>query len=152
EWPGAENEVSKVIKARVIAFDGTSLSNEWIDWIRLLNWPDGAEYVSDNIPAKMYPGEKGTFEIRMRNVGSADWSESTKHSIEIVGAFAEKSRFVYLASGERIASGDVWTARVPLEAPIIPGRYRTRWIMNHTDVAWFGPIVERTISIAKGMK
>jgi N-acetylmuramoyl-L-alanine amidase len=104
------------------------------------------EYVSDDIPATMGPGEVRTVHITMRNRGVV-WNEA--HAIRL-GAVDDSDPFV--ASDRVTISGDVapgqeYTFTLTFTAPTTTGTYVTDWRMVREAVTWFGVTLTKSVIV-----
>ena len=104
------------------------------------------EYVSDDIPAQLAPGETRQVHIAFRDKGVV-WNEA--HAIRL-GAVGDSDPFSaatrYVISGD-IAPGSTYTFTLSFTAPTTPGNYVTDWQMVRDGVTWFGATVTRSINV-----
>lgn len=106
-----------------------------------------AEVVSDTLPATMQPGEIRQAQLTFRNRGVL-WDPGRGYklgAVEDSDPFSTQTR--YTLAGE-VAPGDTVTFTVTLRAPLTPGPWHTDWRMLQESVAWFGPTIERDITVA----
>lgn len=104
------------------------------------------EYVTDDIPAQMAPGETRQAHITFRNRGVA-WSEARAFRLGAVGdsdPFSTQTR--YAISGV-VPPGGEYTFTITLTAPTEPGYYLTDWQMVRDGYTWFGATVSKSINV-----
>lgn len=114
---------------------------------------DDARLVSDSLPATLQCGRSLDVEVVMENLGTNTWSVAGEQRL---GLLVPSDPFSLTGEarvpvGERLAveSGASYTFHRTLAAPTVPGVYVTRMQMVHEHVAWFGPVVERTIEVVE---
>lgn len=104
------------------------------------------EYVSDDIPATMTPGEVRTVHITMRNRGVV-WNEA--HAIRL-GAVDDSDPFSAATrvtiSGD-VAPGQEYTFAISFTAPTTTGTYVTDWRMVRDAVTWFGATLTKNVLV-----
>ncbi len=105
-----------------------------------------SEYVSDDIPATMAPGEVRQVHITMRNKGGV-WSEARAFRLGAVGdtdPFSTATR--YTIAGEVGPSGE-YTFALNFTAPTTEGDYLTDWQMVRDGVTWFGATLSHPVHV-----
>ena len=107
------------------------------------------EYVSDDIPAEMNPGEVKTVHITFRNRGVL-WTEAK--SIRL-GAVGDSDPFTTVTrqtiSGE-VGPNTTYQFTMTFTAPTTPGPYVTDWRMVRDGVTWFGATRTKTVQVTGG--
>ena len=103
------------------------------------NGPDDAQFVSQNVPATMTPGQSYSVSVTMQNTGAGTWSPASLHRL----------------GSQNLPDNTVWgLSRVELPGPVAPGasvtftfnviapaasgRYNFQWRMLRGDNVWFG--------------
>ncbi len=107
---------------------------------------DRAQLVAATLPASLPCGATFNAAVTMQNLGSTTWTAAGGYKL---GAVGDSDPFVVngvpggarllLPSGVAVAPGQSHTFTFTLQAPSLPGTYRTDWRMVHEGVRWFGP-------------
>ena len=104
------------------------------------------EYVSDDIPASVAPGETREVHITFRNRGVV-WNDARAIRLGAVDdsdPFSTATR--YNISGN-VAPGQTYTFTLSFTAPTTVGNYVTDWRMVRDGVTWFGPTLSKAIAV-----
>ena len=115
-------------------------------------FPDYAEFIRQNIPENLEPGESVDIFIVMKNASSTVWSKEDGYQIkdcffpESVWGVSE----VTLDPGEAVNPDEHTTFTFTITAPEVSGDYDFQWQMfNATEEIWFGdktPLVKIAVS------
>jgi len=107
---------------------------------------DTASYVSDTIPARMYPGRTYPVSVTMRNSGYMPWDPG-RHRLGAVGdsdPFAAARQ--YISGGVTVGAGEPYTWTFQM-TPTTPGNYVTDWRLVQEGVCWFGDTLTREVEV-----
>lgn len=114
-------------------------------WLRIENdraWY-AAEYRPDAPSIAVGAGQTVELGLRVRNVGSLDWSASDHATylghewLAPSGAFIVEGPQIRL--GRDVPRGSEWALRIPIRAPAVPGRYTLRWQLGGEGFTWSRP-------------
>jgi hypothetical protein len=114
------------------------------DYLQRRNTPrtNGAAFVSQDVPRSMAANGTYTAKVKMRNVGTGDWSRTTNHKL---GTQAPQDNTVWtggnrvwLPSGVTVTPGQDYEFSFTITAPATPGLYQFQWRMVQESVEWFG--------------
>jgi glucose/arabinose dehydrogenase len=98
---------------------------------------NGAQFVSQSVPAVMQPGQEVQVSIRFRNSGTTTWDGGT-----FLGSWNPHDNFVWgrnrAALGASVAPGQEHTVTFTVTAPPTPGQYNFQWRIVQEFVEWFG--------------
>jgi len=104
---------------------------------------NGAEFVSQKVPATMTTGQTYSVQIVMKNTGTTSWTNTGTTPFKL-GSQNPQDNFTWgtgrvaLAPGETIAPEASRTFTFNVTAPATPGTYNFQWQMLQETVAWFG--------------
>lgn len=110
------------------------------------------ELVSENIPSVMEPGKTYNVSLKLKNTGAETWTASNKHRLgldyvsESYKLFGLEGR-AYLNSNTSIKSGETATFNLTIKAPTTVGNYSLDFKMLKEGVTWFGPTINKKISV-----
>jgi len=108
----------------------------------------------------MSAGAPGTFEVVMRNDGTATWDDQFR--LGTVGDMAgDGSRFeelagypdvgrIHLAAGATVAPGQTYAFRFAIVAPTASRAYDVKFRMVHENVQWFGDTATQAVTVTGG--
>ncbi|WP_375770173.1 NBR1-Ig-like domain-containing protein [Archangium gephyra] len=102
---------------------------------------DDAQFVSQNVPTTLNPGETRSVSITLRNSGSSTWTQASNLKL---GSQSPQDNTLWgdgrvlLSSTDSIAPGQQKTFTFNITAPGTPGTYPFQWRMLREYVAWFG--------------
>ncbi len=124
------------------------LKNYWNQRIAYLRSQVGssaindAQYVSQNVPASMTPGQTVTVTVTMRNTGTTTWTDANGYRLGSQNPMDNTtwgSDRISMPAGSSIAPGQQvafsWTVTAPAA-----GTYNFQWQMRQSGVEWFGPL------------
>ncbi|MEM9290992.1 MAG: penicillin-insensitive murein endopeptidase [Acidobacteriota bacterium] len=114
---------------------------------------NNARVVSYDLPQSLACGESYTANITLENIGSTTWTRDLPGGGYKLGARNDDDPFValqrvWLPEGVTVAPGQVYVFSLPMIAPTAPGTYLTDWQMVEEWVAWFGPVVQRQVTVS----
>ena len=104
--------------------------------------------VSDTIPGHMPPGSKTTVQVTVRNDGVHTWTAAKNYKLGAKGGndhFAASRHL--LPNGASVAPGETVTFSFTMTAPTEKGEYPTKWRMLREAVTWFGPTLNKQITV-----
>jgi len=111
---------------------------------------NGAQFVSETIPAKMSPGQTTTYTVQMKNTGNTAWFPGSNHSLAVLdGAcmgFAPGNRLTVRA-GESVMPGQNYSFFVHLTAPGDVGPCGIQFRMVEEFVEFFGDTVSAEVNV-----
>ncbi|GAB2859570.1 hypothetical protein GCM10027277_30120 [Pseudoduganella ginsengisoli] len=100
---------------------------------------NGAEFVSQNVPTSMTPGQSYTVPVTMRNSGTTTWTAANAYKLGSQNPGDNSTwgtgRVDVVGS---VLPGQQYTFQVPAKAPTTPGTYNFQWKMVREFVEWFG--------------
>lgn len=102
------------------------------------------EYVSDNIPTTMTPGQSYNVSVTYRNRGVC-WLSTRNFRLGAVGDNNPFGAFTRVNLSGTIRPGDTYTFNFTLTAPAQGGTFTAAWRMVRDGYAWFGPTVSKTV-------
>ncbi len=99
---------------------------------------NNAEFVSQNVPATMYVGEKYNVSVTVRNSGTTTWTAAEGYRLgsqnpQDGGTWGGRQ---YLTAS--VAPGQQYTFNFTVTAPSPIGSYNFQWQMLREGVTWFG--------------
>jgi hypothetical protein len=105
---------------------------------------NGAQFVSQKVPASMIAGQTYSVFVMMKNTGTADWAEESGYRLgsqnprdnDIWGAGGR----VDLLASESVAVRSIKIFNFNIIAPSVPGNYDFQWKMLRENVEWFGDV------------
>jgi hypothetical protein len=100
-----------------------------------------AEFVSQDVPESLAPGENATARVTMRNTGNTTWSEEAEYRLGSQNPQDNtlwNSGRIRLPAGVSVAPGGTHTFEFSITAPTTPGNYDFQWRMLQERVEWFG--------------
>ena len=117
---------------------------------------NGAQFVSQSVPASMTAGQSYNVSVTMKNMGTNTWTKSAGYKLGSQNPadnslWLGSSNRVYLADADAVATGQQKTFSFSVTAPAAPGTYNFQWKMVQEGVAWFGGLstnVSVTVQIA----
>ena len=117
-----------------------------------------AKILWHNIPRAMLPGDTINATVVVRNTGNAQWSNAEEFKFgQQEGAdpvvFGENRYFIDDSKDDIPELGGIFRGRtitfnLEIIAPETEGVYSTHWGMVQEYVAWFGDILEKTITVS----
>ncbi|MGG7178103.1 NBR1-Ig-like domain-containing protein [Clostridium paraputrificum] len=135
-----------------VAYDFTDASLK-LDPINNLKVLD-AQVISENIPTSMEAGKTYPVSITVKNTGSETWTQGNLIRLGVnptSNAFGVNYRQL-LSSSASIATGQTATFNFNMIAPSSPGSYPISVQMLKEGVAWFGPKVEKSITVTSTLQ
>lgn len=101
---------------------------------------NGAEFVSQVVPANMTPRRLYDVSVTMKNTGTSTWSPAREYRL---GAQNPRDNTVWSSSNRvaltaTVAPGQQHQFRFTVLAPATPGTHAFQWQMVQDGVAWFG--------------
>ena len=111
---------------------------------------DDASFQTATLPSALSCGETVTAAIAMRNTGTATWTRADGYKLGTVDdsdPFHPHTTRVWLSDEDSVATGEVWTFEMELQAPDEAGTYTTDWRMVHEAVQWFGEALTQEIVV-----
>jgi hypothetical protein len=101
-----------------------------------------AQFITQNMPSSMQPGEKRTVTVRMKNTGSATWTRAGGYKLGTQNprdnTLWTGTTRVYLSASDRVEPGQAKSFTFQVTAPNQPGTYNFQWQMVQEGVEWFG--------------
>ena len=136
--PGTHNLQWRMLREGA-GFFGQPSANAVVNVLPLGTKGNVAAFVSQNVPTLMAPGSTALATITLRNVGTNDWAEATKHrlcSINPLDNGTWNLRRVYL--GNVVPPGALYTFTFAIRAPATAGNYNFQWMMVQETIERFG--------------
>jgi alkylated DNA repair dioxygenase AlkB len=104
---------------------------------------NGAQFVSQNVPVAMQPGQTYTVSVTMRNTGTTTWIDDPTNPYRLGSQNPQDNMTwgmnrVSLPPGASIAPGQDGTYTWDVTAPSTAGTYAFQWQMRQSGVEWFG--------------
>lgn len=103
---------------------------------------NNAVYVSQDVPATMYPGQTASVSVTMRNTGGTTWATggANPHGL---GSYNPADNTIWrtstrVALGAAVGPGQEKTFTFTITAPQTPGTYNFQWRMVQESREWFG--------------
>jgi RHS repeat-associated protein len=101
---------------------------------------NNAQFISQNVPTAMAPGQTYPVSVTMRNVGTSTWS--TAHGFKL-GTQNPQDNTVWtgatrVALPQSVAPGQDVTFAFNVTAPSTPGLHNFQWRMVREGYEWFG--------------
>ena len=130
-------------------FFGQPSANAAVNVLPLGTKGNAATFVSQNVPTLMAPGSTALATITLRNVGTNNWSEATKHrlcSINPLDNGTWNLRRVYL--GNVVPPGALYTFTFAIRAPATAGNYNFQWMMVQETIERFGETPNVVIQVS----
>ena len=103
--------------------------------------PSKAQFVSQQVPAVVNPGQSYAVQVTMKNTGTTTWTAAQGYKL---GSFNPRDNFTWgsnrvrLPSGASVAPGASHTFVFNVTAPTAAGTYDFQWQMLQEGVARFG--------------
>lgn len=102
---------------------------------------DGAQFVSQSVPATMSTGQSATVSVTMKNTGTTTWAVGSAYKL---GSQNPADNYTWrstnrVAPASSVAPGQQYTFTFAITAPSTAGTYNFRWQMIREYVSWFGP-------------
>ena len=103
--------------------------------------PNGAQYISQSVPASMFAGQSYSVTVTMKNNGGTTWTPASSYRL---GSQNPGDNTVWgagrvnLGGGDSIGSGVSKSFTFNAVAPATPGTYNFQWRMVQDGVEWFG--------------
>ncbi len=114
---------------------------------------DNAQFVSQNVPLTLQPGEHRQVSIKMKNNGTTTWTRAGGYKLGTQNpqdnTLWTGGTRILLSSTDSIGQGQSKTFTFDITAPTTPGTYDFQWRMVREGIHWFGgytPNVEITVS------
>jgi hypothetical protein len=117
---------------------------------------DDAQFVVQNVPTSLAPGQIITVSVYMKNTGTATWTPAQKYRLGSENPNNNMTwgiRRAELPAGTTVAPGGTAIFNFDIKAPTTPGTYDFQWRMVHEVVTWFGqmtPNVKITVAEPQG--
>ncbi len=103
---------------------------------------DNAQFISQNVPTTLQPGEQRQVSITMKNNGGTTWTRAGGYKLGTQNpqdnTLWTGGTRIYLSSSDSIAPGQSKTFTFNITAPTTPGTYNFQWRMVREGVHWFG--------------
>jgi hypothetical protein len=103
---------------------------------------DDAEFVSQDVPNLIAPGQVVQVSITLENTGTSTWTRAAGYKLGAQNPQDNKTwtggTRIYLDPSETITPGQRKTFTFKITAPSKPGLYPFQWRMVHEGVRWFG--------------
>jgi len=144
-------------------FTDWRMVREWVGWFGTTasRWVsvtcqdvDASQIVSVNMPSTLSCGQTYNASITMKNVGTTPWTRDLPgggFKLAAVGSndpFVNPNARVWLPTGTTVAPGQNHTFNFTMTAPQQGGTYQSQWRMVRELVAFFGPIVDRSVQVS----
>jgi hypothetical protein len=104
--------------------------------------PDNSEFISQNVPDVLQPGQKTQITITMENTGDSTWTRVAGFKLGSQDPQDNKlwaaSTRIYLDPADSVAPGERKTFTFEITAPSEPGLYPFQWRMVREGIGWFG--------------
>ncbi|AVR98215.1 NBR1-Ig-like domain-containing protein [Pseudoduganella armeniaca] len=133
--PGSYNFQWRMLREQVEWF-GAASTNVVVNVVAPSN---GAQFVSQSVPATMATGQSYPVSVTMKNTGSTTWTAGTAFALGSENPqdnYTWGTQRVYL--GSAVAPGQQTTFTFTAKAPSSPGTYPFQWKMVQEYVEWFG--------------
>ena len=143
--PGVYNLQWRMLREGA-GFFGQPSGNVAVDVLPFGTKGNAAAFVSQNVPTLLAPGATALATITLRNVGTNDWAEATKHrlcSINPLDNGTWNLRRVYL--GNVVPPGAVYTFTFAIRAPATAGNYNFQWMMVQETIERFAEITPNVV-------
>ena len=98
--------------------------------IPIVAYPNSAEFISQEVPATMPPGNSSSVQIELKNTGTTSWTKDANYKLVYTVDSAMNTwgpGVVELEEGDSIAPGDSKTFTFDITAPTTEGVYRFQW-------------------------
>lgn len=102
---------------------------------------NNAQFVSQNVPTQMSPGQRARVSITIKNTGQTTWKEPYWYRLGSQNPQGNKTwgiGRVLLPANVSVAPGQTYTFSFTITAPETPGTYNFQWRMLQEQVEWFG--------------
>jgi RHS repeat-associated protein len=96
---------------------------------------NNAEFVSQDVPTIMQPGQTYPISVTMRNTGDTVWPAASNYKLAGIGNLTS----LRFATASAVPAGQTVTFTFNLTAPSGVAIYTSRWRMVAENVEWFGP-------------
>ena len=143
--PGGTKTINETVTT--VAGAGVSVPGSAVEQI------NNAEFVSQNVPIVMIPGQTYPISITIKNTGNTTWPSSSTYKLGTQNpqdnTIWRSSNRVELSSA--VNPGQLATFNFTVTAPATPGIYNFQWKMVREFVEWFGgatPNVEIVVNAA----
>ena len=143
--PGTYNLQWQMIREGA-GFFGQPSGNVPLDIVPLGTKGNAAAFVSQSVPTLLAPGATALATVTLRNVGTNNWSEATKHrlcSINPLDNGTWNLRRAYL--GNTVPPGALYTFTFAIRAPATPGNYNFQWMMVQETIERFAEITPNVV-------
>ena len=116
-----------------------------------------AKILWNNIPDEMLPGETITAKVIVRNAGNEQWNAANNFKFGQQDSdtdFFGSNRYLIddtqsdISEYGGIFRGRAMTFNLEIVAPETEGEFIAHWQMLQEDVAWFGDVLEKTITVS----
>ncbi len=103
--------------------------------------PDYSKFISQEVPDKMFAGEKYEVSITMKNTSFRKWSKEDGYSLKMESPeniFSWNNNLQEIADSEKVEYGEEVVFKFNVGAPLEPGVYNFQWRMFNEERGWFG--------------
>ncbi len=107
---------------------------------------DNSQFVSQNVPTQMNPGETKSVTITMKNTGTTTWDDIGRYATEYkLGSQNPQDNKIFVSTARAglsvpVSPGGTTAFTFTITAPITPGIYNFQWRMVREYVGWFGDL------------
>ena len=142
--PGTYTTDWQMYKER-IAWFGQKLVRKVV----VVNPTKSSVMISNNLPARMLPGQSYHASIVVKNTGTDTWTAAKNYKLAPMGYSDPFNKYkLVLAPSDNIKPGQTKNFTFTMKAPVNPGTYTTDWQMYIEKTIWFGQSLVKHIVVA----